>query len=184
MAKQAIAEAAAKIMHHQCLQDYGLAKQKALDSLGLPGNTPLPENQLINRALQAHLALFASDADKHWAEQLEDAAQQASHFLAPFVHYIGGSLASQTAKQEDRLEILLYVDCTEELLWRLQEYNIPYREQERVVRTSRKQEGSYPCFSFVANNIAVSITVFPNSKPRLRPCDIDGTPLPWRKPKP
>lgn len=182
MSKQLIAQTAARIMHEQCLQDYGLAKRKALESLGLPAHTALPENQLINAALQEHLALFATDADNQWAKALTNAAQQASAFLQDFTHYIGGSLASQTAKEEDRLEIHLYHDTPEALLWHLQDNHIPYREQERVVRINRNTESSFPCFSFVADNIPVSITVFPDSRPRPRPCDTDGSPLPRIKP--
>ncbi|MDD9893428.1 MAG: hypothetical protein OXT49_07985 [Gammaproteobacteria bacterium] len=178
MSKHDIAEAAARIMHDQCLQDYGLAKRKALEALSLPAHSALPENQLINAALQEHMALFATAADHEWTEKLIEAAKQASIFLANFPHYIGGSLAFKAAKQEDRLEIHLYDDTPESLLWQLQDHGIPYREQERIVRINRNTEVSYPCFSFVANDVPVSITVFPDSRPRPRPCDIDGSPLP------
>lgn len=183
MSKHAIAQAAAGIMHDQCLQDYALAKRKALESLNLPAHTALPENQLINAALKERIALFATDADREWQDKLRAAALQASNFLAAFPHYIGGSLAFDAAKQEDRLEVHLYDDTPEPLLWQLQENGIPYREQERVVRINRNSENCYPCFSFVANDVPISITVFPDSRPRPRPCDIDGSPMPRLKPQ-
>lgn len=182
MTKAAIADTAARIMHEQCLQDYGLAKRKALESLGMPPQSTLPENRLINEALQKHMALFSSNADRAWQDKIKQAAQQASEFLQGFNHYVGGSLAFNAVKQEDRLEIQLYHDNTEVLLWHLQEHRIPYREQERSVRISRKHEQSYPCFSFVAGDVPVSITVFPDCRPRPRPCDIDGEALPRLKP--
>lgn len=169
-------------MHDQCLQDYGLAKRKALDALNLPAQTALPENRIINDALREHMALFATDADKKWQAALNAAAKNASAFLQDFPHFIGGSLAFRAPKLEDRLEILIYSDNTESLLWHLQEHSIPYREQERIVRISRREEQSYPCFSFVANEVPVSLTVFPDHRPRPRPCDVDGEALPRLKP--
>ena len=180
--KQIIAEAAARIMHQQRLQDYGLAKRKALESLESAQHSAMPENRLINKALQEYIQCFGNAADKDWETQLTTAAKEASAFLNEFPHYVAGSLASQVAKLDDRLEIHLYSDSTEPLLWRLQDHDIPYREQERVVRINRQTEYSYPCFSFVANNIPVSITVFPDSRPRPRQCDIDGSPMPRLKP--
>lgn len=182
MTKTAIAETAARIMHEQCLQDYGLAKRKALEALSLPLQSTLPENRLINQALQKRLTRFATDADRAWQQQIKQAALNASEFLAHFNHAFGGSLAFNAIKQEDRLEILLYHDQTEALLWHLQDHSIPYREQERILRISRNQEQNYPCFSFVAGEVPVSITVFPDSRPRPRPCDTDGEALPTLKP--
>lgn len=178
-----IAQTAARLMHQQRLQDYGIAKRKALESLGLSTREALPENRLIDEALQQQLALFASEADREWAVKLQQTAQDASDFLADFRHYIGGSLASQTCKQDDRLEVHLYCDAPENLLWALQENQIPYDESQRVVRVGRQQEKEFPCFSFVANDVAVSITVFPDSRPQARPCDTDGSARPRLKPQ-
>jgi hypothetical protein len=181
--KQELAEIAARIMHQQRLQDYGVAKRKALETLATTPQTAMPENRLINEALQRYIACFGNADDQNWAAQLKRSAKEASAFLSEFPHYIAGSLASNIAKLDDRLEIHLYSDSTEPLLWTLQDHHIPYREQERVVRINRQTEASYPCFSFVANDIPVSITVFPDSRPRPRQCDIDGSPMPRLKPK-
>lgn len=182
-AKWEIAQAAARIMHQQRLQEYGIAKRKALESLGLPHREALPENKLVDEALKEQLALFANEADRNWSTALLQAAQDASEFLAGFSHYIGGSLASQTSKQDDRLEVHLYCDTPEALLWVLQDNSIPYDESQRVVRIGRQVEKEFPCFSFVANSIAISITVFPDTRPQARPCDTDGSPRPRLKPK-
>lgn len=181
--KWEIAQTAARIMHQQRLQEYGIAKRKALESLSLAAREALPENKLVDEALKEQLALFASEADRNWSAALLQAARDASSFLADFSHYIGGSLASQTSKQDDRLEIHLYCDTPEALLWALQDNSIPYDESQRVIRVGRQIEKEFPCFSFVANNIAVSITVFPDTRPQARPCDTDGSPRPRLKPK-
>lgn len=180
--KWEIAQTAARLMHQQSLQDYGIAKRKALESLGLPSRQALPENQQVDEALRQQLALFASEADKQWKQKLQQAATNASEFLKTFRHYIGGSLASQTCKQDDRLEIHLYCDTAEPLLWSLQDNQIPYVEGQRVIQIGRRQEQEFPCFSFVADEVAVSITVFPDTRPQARPCDSDGSPRPRLKP--
>lgn len=180
--KWEIAQTAARLMHQQSLQDYGIAKRKALESLGLPSRQALPENSLIDEALRQQLALFASEGDKLWSTKLQQAALNASDFLQDYRHYIGGSLASKTCKQDDRLEIHVYHDTAEPLLWTLQEHRIPYDESHRVIQVGRQQEREYPCFSFVADEVAVSITVFPDARPQARPCDTDGKPRPRLKP--
>lgn len=181
--KWEIAQTTARLMHQQQLQDYGLAKRKALETLGLSARETLPENRLVDQALQEHLSLFATDADLAWTQHLKQTANHASEFLVNFRHYIGGSLASQTSKQQDRLELHVYCDTPESLLWALQENQIPYDESQRVVRINRQQEREFPCFSFVANEVAVSITVFPDSRPQARPCDSDGSARPRLKPQ-
>ena len=61
-ARLMVAQEAARIIVNQGIRDYGLAKKKAADRLGLNARGALPGNAEIEEAVGEYLQIFAGEA--------------------------------------------------------------------------------------------------------------------------
>jgi hypothetical protein len=59
--RQVVAQEAARIIVHQGVRDYRVAKQKAVERLGLNSRGALPGNAEIEAAVIDHLQIFGGD---------------------------------------------------------------------------------------------------------------------------
>ena len=59
-AHQQLVNEVARLMFHDGIRDFALAKRKAIERLRLPRSTPMPRNKEIEDALRAHQRLFGS----------------------------------------------------------------------------------------------------------------------------
>ena len=82
-----VAQEAARIIVNQGIRDFGLAKKKAAERLGLTDRGSLPGNAEIELAVSEHLQLFAGEshsADANSAVNLHvfaDSAESVAHAL-------------------------------------------------------------------------------------------------------
>lgn len=176
---QSLAEEAARIILEEAVQDYGAAKRKARERLGLPATIALPKNTEVEQALIALQQLFGGEQHQMLQRRMRQTALQAMQALADFHPRLVGPTLAGTATEFSAVNLHLFAATPEEVLIALMSQRIPFESFERRLRT-RAGAGyeEYPALRFVAGDIAVEITVFPEHGIRQAPLSpIDGKPM-------
>ena len=90
--------------------DYGAAKRRAVDALGLPNRTPLPSNEQVEMAVREHLRLFHADTQPQELRALRRLALQWMERLAPFRPHLSGAVWRGTATRQNDIRLELFCD--------------------------------------------------------------------------
>ncbi len=90
--------------------DYGHAKRKARDELGLPDRCALPDNAAMDAALREHIALFLSDSQPHELRSLRRLAVDWMRRLAAFRPFLSGAVWSGLATRHSPITLQLFCD--------------------------------------------------------------------------
>lgn len=106
---EAIAAAAARLIVDEGL-NYGAAKTRARDALGLPPRTPLPENALVEAQVRAHIALFCAETQPRELAVLRDLALTWMVRLAALRPYVYGAVWNGTATRTQDIHLQLFCD--------------------------------------------------------------------------
>ena len=177
-ARLMVAQEAARIVVNQGIRDYGLAKKKAAERLGLSNRGSLPGNREIEQAVSEHLQLFAGDT--HWdrLQTLRSAALSAMEVLASFSPRLVGPVLSGTADPHSAVNLHVFADSPEMVALTLDGRGIGYRPYERRLKSRRDQFETYAGFEFHHGEATVQSTVFPIDGIRQAPMSpVDGKPM-------
>lgn len=90
--------------------DLGRAKRQALEELGAPSRTPLPDNALVDEAIREHIALFCADTQPAELRALRELALLWMKRLETFRPYLGGAVWNGTATQHSDIYLQLFCD--------------------------------------------------------------------------
>ena len=90
--------------------DYGAAKRRAVDALGLPIRTPLPSNEQVEMAVREHLRLFHADTQPQELRALRRLALPWMQRLAPFRPHLSGAVWRGTATRQNDIRLELFCD--------------------------------------------------------------------------
>jgi len=104
-----IAQTAARLVVEEGV-DWGAAKRRALKMLGLPARTALPDNQQLEAAVRAHIALFHADTQAHELHALRTLALVWMERLHAFRPHLGGAVWYGTATRLSDIELSLFCD--------------------------------------------------------------------------
>lgn len=114
-ARASIASAAARLIAEEGIGDFHLAKRKAARQLGLPENTPFPDNAEVEAELRAYQALFQGEEQIAHLRTLRELALEVMEMLADFRPYLTGSVLDGTAGGHSAVDILLFADSAKEV---------------------------------------------------------------------
>lgn len=134
--RQEIAQSAARLMYEEGISDYGRAKRKALKSLGITQDAPLPTNAEIDAALREYHALYGDEADAAHLHDLRQAALHTMRLLQKFQPHLTGTVLEGTAGPHADTDIHVFAESAKELEIFLLNQNIPYRLDEHQYRMS------------------------------------------------
>lgn len=134
--RQEIAQSAARLMYEEGISDYGRAKRKAIKSLGVSQDIPLPTNAEIDEALREYHALYSDEADAAHLSDLRLAALHTMRLLQRFQPYLTGLVMEGTAGPHADTEIHVFAESAKELEIHLLNQSIPYRLDEQQYRMS------------------------------------------------
>ncbi|MCC5861918.1 MAG: hypothetical protein JJT93_08435 [Gammaproteobacteria bacterium] len=174
-----IAEEAARIILDDAVQDYGLAKRKARERLGLPLTLALPKNTEVEQALVALQTLFGGTEHTARLDSMRRTALEAMRALAAFSPRLVGPVLAGTATEHSAVNLHVFADTPEEVLMALFELRIPFDSFERRLRT-RAGAGyeEFPALRFIAGDTPIEVTVFPCHGVRQAPLSpVDGKPM-------
>ena len=106
---------AARIMAEDGVVDYTRAKRKALQTLGLPENTALPENSEVESELRTYYRLFQDDEQKARIDHLRQTAREIMAIMQRFNPYLTGSVLDGTAGRHAEIDIQLFTDSAKDV---------------------------------------------------------------------
>lgn len=167
----------ARIICEDGLTDYRLAKQKAVDRLGLGFGTPLPSNADVHDAVLQHQRLFGGRAYSDRLRRMRETAVQAMRMLEEFQPRLVGAVATGATTDEHSVQLHCFADQPEQLDWLLHSRGIPFEVSARRPRFPDGGSAEVPVLSFMADDIGVSVAVFPERDQRRAPLSpVDGQP--------
>lgn len=158
--RNGIAEEAARLVCEEQLIDYRSAKLKALQRLGLPPRTPLPDNARVHEAVIAYQRLFGGEAYQQQLQRMRTAAPRLMRLLAPFSPRLVGGAVSGAVTQAHHLQLHLFADQAELVDVFLLERNIDFETGERRFRYPGGREENLPVLSFDYQGLGVDLAIF------------------------
>ena len=169
--KERMAYEAARIMVEQGLSDFDRARRKAAARTGILDRRHWPTNEAVQEAISTQRRLFR--APRHGAEQesLWGQAIQAMRLFQAFAPRIAGSALDGPMDPALGVELFLFADQPEEVLFALMERHIPWREGQRLMRYPDGQSSHHPVLRFLAGETPVALVVLPRGALRHPPLD-------------
>lgn len=177
-ARQVVAQEAARIIVNQGIRDYGVAKKKAAERLGLLTRGSLPANAEIEQAIAEHHQLFGGDGHADFLRSMRQCALDAMEMLHAFTPRLVGPVLAGTADENSAVNLHVFADDSHAVALQLETAGVSYRPYERRVRSRRDRVDSRAGFEFLWDSMNVQATVFPEDGIRQAPLSpIDGRPM-------
>ena len=177
-ARLMVAQEAARIIVNQGIRDYGVAKKKAAERLGLGSRGSLPGNAEIEQAVSEHLQLFAGESHTDLLQSMREAALSAMEMLSPFTPRLVGPVLNGTADANSAVNLHVFADSAESVAHALHRNGLSYKPYERRLKSRRDRAETYAGFEFHHGEASVQATVFPVDGIRQAPISpIDGKPM-------
>lgn len=176
--RQRLAEEAARIVLDEGVRDYGLAKRKAADHLGMTGRPDLPTNTEVEAAVLQRSRLFA---DRESREEYVNRLRAATLVMERLEHLeprLVGPLLLGILEPQPVLNLHAFAETVEEVIIDLSDRGIQCRSGERHYRSGGAGIRA-PFLSFRGpEGVDVELTVFPRDGIRQAPpSPIDGRPM-------
>ena len=173
-----VAQETARIIVNQGIRDFGLAKKKAAERLGLRDRGSLPGNAEIEQAVSEHLQLFAGDSHMDLLQSMRQAALSAMEMLSPFTPRLVGPVLNGTADANSAVNLHVFADSAESVAHALDQNGLNYKPYERRLKSRRDRTETYAGFEFHHGEASVQATVFPVDGIRQAPISpVDGKPM-------
>lgn len=177
--REQLAQEAARIMIESGIEDFGLAKRKAAERLGVQSAGALPANVRIQECLAERQRLFEPAAHDQRLEEMRRTAVLVMHVLEPFRPKLVGSVLAGTPTVNAAIELHAFTDSPElvrELLTRWCGY--PVRDVQRRFRFGGQKTAQVPGFAFPYDDEVVEVMTFPENGAREAPLSpVDQRPM-------
>lgn len=166
--RQRIAQAAARIMAQDGIQDFSLAKRKAARQLGAEDSQHLPNNQEIEQELRLYQEIFQKDEQQERLRFLRQLAVEVMRMLEPFNPRLTGSVLSGTATRYSDINLEVFPSSLKDVELFLLNRKIPYRSGEKTIRQGKDLQ-TVPLLTLVDLPATVEILVYDAEQLRLLP---------------
>ena len=177
-ARQVVAQEAARIIVNHGVRDYRVAKQKAVERLGVNGRGSLPGNTEVEAAVAEHLQIFGGGSHQDLLRLMRTAALAAMELLTEFSPRLVGPVLVGTADENSAVNLHVFADSPEMVAMEIGDMGIQFRSYERRLKSRRGQIEMYAGFEFSYRNETIQATVFPVDGIRQAPMSpIDGKPM-------
>ncbi|HMM77988.1 MAG TPA: hypothetical protein PJ986_19975 [Gammaproteobacteria bacterium] len=176
-ARSEIAQLAARLLIDGEAEDFGAAKRKAAEALGVHDQRALPDNRDVQAAIVDHQRLFEGEAIAARTRRLRAAALSAMRFFADFEPRLVGPVLHGTPFEHSAVTLHLFSDEAEGVVRWLLQHRIPYRLDEQIRRAGRRDSESYPVLETALGEVDFELVVMPRVRlqnPPLSP--LDGAP--------
>jgi hypothetical protein len=169
--RQRMAYEAARIMVQQDLSDFDRARRKAAERTGILDRRSWPANDEIQEAILTQRRLFSSETGERELRRLRSQALRAMEAFRAFSPRLLGSALARPGRADRGVQIFLFADCPEDVVFALMEQRIPWHERERPFRYSDGERHIHPVLRFVAGDIPYELIVLPRHAVRNPPLD-------------
>jgi hypothetical protein len=173
-----VVQEAARIICEDGLADYRLAKQKAVERLGLGFGTPLPSNADIQDAVIQYQRLFGGRAYAERLGKLRRTAVQAMRLLKDYRPRLVGAVATGATTDAHKVQLHCFADKPEQIDMMLEDCGLRFEVTERRYRLPGGDTLDVPVLTFMAEDVGVDVAVFPERGMRDAPLSpTDGLPM-------
>lgn len=173
--RQRISREAARLIAEEGINDFHVAKRKAIDRLCLPEGQHLPSNPEIEQALAQHLQLFHARELPQTLSRLRRLAVQTMRLLQRFDPRLVGSLVTGHVTRFSEIQLHVTTDAPELFAFFLQEHGIPYVETNKRLRFGGNRSEVLPIYRFLTDDVPVEIYLFSTTAAREAPLSpVDG----------
>lgn len=169
--KERMAYETARIMVEQGLTDFERARRKAAERTGIRDRRNWPSNEAVQEAVLMQRRLFLGQTSLHERQRLKHEALMAMRVFSAFSPRLVGSALTGMGDLQAGVELFLFADRPEDVLFALIEQQIPWQEAERSFRYAGGQRCAHPVFRFVAGEIPFELIVLPLRARRHPPLD-------------
>lgn len=164
-----LAAEAARIYVEEALTDYGAAKRRAAERLGLSSRGGLPDNARVEAEVIAYQRLFGGAAYAARLQQLRRTAVQAMQLLAAFAPRLTGAVVSGAISSAHRVQLHAFPDKAELVDVFLVDRGFKITESERDYRYGNGRVESIPVVGFMADAVGVDVALFAPGDERQSP---------------
>lgn len=176
--RERIAQEAARVMIEGGTRDFNLAKRKAMARLRVSGNSKLPGNDEVERAIETYQRLFLGHRQPVELNELRHAALRAMKFFKRFKPRLVGPVLTGTADENSEICLHVFAQTAEDITLFLIENGIEHEPSERKLKMGAADTVRMPAFRFLADGRPIELVVFPESGRRHPPLSpIDGKPM-------
>lgn len=176
--RSGIVEEAARIVCVELVTDYGQAKRRAAQRLGLPPQAGLPDNAAVHAAVLDYLQLFGGDAYRERLQRMRRTAVAALHLLADWSPRLVGATLSGAVTAANRVQLHLFADSAEAVDIDLLNRGIAFEPGERSYRYGGSREQTVPLLRLDIDGVGVDAAVFGLDGLRRAPLSpLDGKPF-------
>ncbi|MEY4979546.1 MAG: hypothetical protein RLZZ352_1816 [Pseudomonadota bacterium] len=106
--------------------EYAAAKRRAVQQLGLPSRTALPDNATVDAAVREHIALFCADTQALELQALRELALLWMERLSSFRPHLGGAVWHGTATEHSDVYLHLFCDDPKSAELALLDHRVDY----------------------------------------------------------
>lgn len=154
-----IAAAAARIMAEDGVEDFALAKRKAVRQLGAEDTQALPKNEEIELELRAYQSLYQSQEQSDRIRFLRRHALQAMRLFEAFRPYLSGAVLKGTAGRYSDIDLQLFTDDTKAVEMFLLNNTISY-EASLQRRFTGDREREIPVLKLEWEGVRLNVAVY------------------------
>ncbi|MGQ9658620.1 MAG: hypothetical protein ACUVT0_00700 [Thermochromatium sp.] len=162
---------AARIMVEQGLTDFEAARRKAARRTGIADRRHWPSNEALKEAVLAQRRLFLDARHGQERRLVTREVVSAMQMLSEFEPRLIGLALHGVMDRQHGVELFLFADRPEDVLFRLADQGIPWRESERTLRYAGGRHTVHPVFRFLAGEIPFALIVLPPRTRRQPPLD-------------
>ena len=176
--RRALAQAAARIMVEHGIDDYGFAKRKAAERMGIKDQAVLPKNAEIEDAVLSYQRLFAADSHPQTLQEQRRAALKAMQLLRDFQPRLVGPVLTGSATPHQESLLHVFCDAVEAVHFHLIDAGIRFQPSDKRVRLDIERTVNCPSVSFTLNEFEIEAVVFASDGIRQAPLSpTDGRPM-------
>ncbi|MFO7955157.1 hypothetical protein [Thioalkalivibrio sp.] len=177
--RQELAQEAARIMLDDGIRDFGLAKRKAAEHLGVDARHEMPGNLEIQDAAIERSRLFASPASRAAYRGRLEAALVVMERLRHLEPRLVGPLLQGLVESQPLINLHAFAETVEEVILELGERGVHCESGERRYRSRQGREQRIPFLAFRGpDGTDIELTVFPlDGMRQAPPSPVDGRPM-------
>lgn len=173
-----VADEAARVMAEHGIHDFGLAKRKAAERLGVRSAGALPTNAQIHERLVERQRFFAPEDHDLRLAKLRGLAAAVMQQLEEFRPRLVGAVLDGTAIITAAVELHVFSDSPEFVAAALEAHGNRVYDSQRRYRFGRDDTPQIPGFEFVLDEEDVEVMVFPERGSHHAPLSpVDGRPM-------
>jgi hypothetical protein len=174
-----LAEEAARLMVEHGIQDYGLAKRKAAERLGVRASAgALPSNAQIHEQVAERQRIFEPAELDRRVVKLRSVAAAVMVLLEEFRPKLVGAVLEGTATLSSAIELHVFSDAPEAVSAALEQRGFRVRDSQRRYRFGRELTEQIPGFELIVDDEELEVMVFPERGSSHSPLSpVDGRPM-------